>query len=225
MSSYQPKPEHKFTFGMWTVGNVGRDPFGEPVRQALKPLEIVRLLADVGAYGVNLHDNDLLPIDATPAERSRIIAEFRNALKECGLVAPMATTNLFSDPAFKDGAFTANDPKVRALALQKTMHSIDLGVELGAQNKSAASGSARAPANAKRSSLYATKSAHIPGAIAPMSLRPSTAAPPSVANSSASRAVICTAPANSAPLACACRSSSASFKRASSIAWRASSSM
>ncbi len=119
MPSYQPKPEHKFTFGMWTVGNVGRDPFGEPVRQALKPLEIVRLLADVGAYGVNLHDNDLAPVDATPAERSRIIAEFRKALKDCGLVAPMATTNLFSDPAFKDGAFTANDPKVRALALQK----------------------------------------------------------------------------------------------------------
>lgn len=133
MSNFQPGPEHKFTFGMWTVGNMGRDPFGEPVRPALKPLEIVRLLADVGAYGVNLHDNDLVPIDATLADRKRIVADFRNALKQHGLVVPMATTNLFSDPAFKDGAFTSNDPTVRALALQKTMQSIDLGVELGAQ--------------------------------------------------------------------------------------------
>lgn len=133
MSNFQPGPEHKFTFGMWTVGNMGRDPFGEPVRPALKPLEIVRLLADVGAYGVNLHDNDLVPIDATLADRKRIVADFRNALKQHGLVVPMATTNLFSDPAFKDGAFTSNDSKVRALALQKTMQSIDLGVELGAQ--------------------------------------------------------------------------------------------
>ena len=133
MSVFQPRPEHKFTFGMWTVGNMGRDPFGEPVRAALKPLDIVRLLADVGAYGVNLHDNDLVPIDATPADRKRIVADFKNALKQHGLVVPMATTNLFSDPAFKDGAFTSNDPRVRALALQKTMQAIDLGVELGAQ--------------------------------------------------------------------------------------------
>jgi xylose isomerase len=127
-----PKPEHKFTFGLWTVGNTGRDPFGEPVRPALSPVQLVHLLAEVGAYGVNLHDNDLVPIDATPAERDRIVREFRNALRETGLVVPMATTNLFSDPAFKDGAFTANDPRVRAYALQKTMNGIDLGVELGA---------------------------------------------------------------------------------------------
>jgi xylose isomerase len=127
-----PKPEHKFTFGLWTVGNIGRDPFGEPVRPALSPVQLVHLLAEVGAYGVNLHDNDLVPIDATPAERDRIVQEFKNALQETGLVVPMATTNLFSDPAFKDGAFTANDPRVRAYALQKTMKAIDLGVELGA---------------------------------------------------------------------------------------------
>ena len=127
-----PKPEHKFTFGLWTVGNIGRDPFGEPVRPALSPVQLVHLLAEVGAYGVNLHDNDLVPIDATPAERDRIVQEFKNALHETGLVVPMATTNLFSDPAFKDGAFTANDPRVRAYALQKTMKAIDLGVELGA---------------------------------------------------------------------------------------------
>ncbi|MBV9790467.1 MAG: xylose isomerase [Chloroflexi bacterium] len=130
---YTPKPEHKFTFGLWTVGNVGRDPFGEPVRKPLSPVELVHLLAECGAYGVNFHDNDLVPIDATPADRDRIVRDFKAALAETGLVVPMATTNLFTDPAFKDGAFTANDPAVRAYALQKTMRSMDLGVECGAQ--------------------------------------------------------------------------------------------
>ena len=130
---YQPRPEHKFTFGLWTVGNVGRDPFGDPTRSPLSPAELVRLLADVGAYGVNFHDNDLVPIDASRAERDEIVQEFRQALEETGLVVPMATTNLFGDPAFKDGAFTANDARVRAYALQKTMRAIDLGVELGAK--------------------------------------------------------------------------------------------
>ncbi len=131
--SYQPQPEHRFTFGLWTVGNTGADAFGQPVRRKLSPVEIVHLLAEVGAYGVNFHDNDLIPIDATPNERDCIVAEFKQALKETGLVVPMATTNLFNDPAFKDGAFTANDPKVRAYALSKTMRAIDLGVELGAK--------------------------------------------------------------------------------------------
>ncbi|HOA23201.1 MAG: xylose isomerase [Aggregatilineales bacterium] len=130
---YEPKPEHKFTFGLWTVGNIGRDPFGGPVRDPLSPVDLVHLLAEVGAYGVNFHDNDLVPIDATPAERDRIVCEFRDALEATGLVVPMATTNLFTDPAFKDGAFTSNDPKVRAYALQKTMQAMDLGVELGAK--------------------------------------------------------------------------------------------
>ncbi len=130
---YQPKPEHKFTFGLWTVGNVGRDPFGEPVRQQRTPVELVHLLAEVGAYGVNLHDNDLIPIDATPAERVKIVADFKQALTDTGLQVPMATTNLFSDPVFRDGAFTSNDPQVRAYALQKTMQSMDLGAELGAK--------------------------------------------------------------------------------------------
>jgi xylose isomerase len=133
VDSFTPLPEHKFTFGMWTVGNVGRDPFGEPVRNRLTPVEIVHLLAEVGAYGINFHDNDLVPIDATQAERDRIVGDFRKALRDTGLVVPMATTNLFTDPAFKDGAFTANDPRVRAYALQKTMRAIDLGVEVGAK--------------------------------------------------------------------------------------------
>jgi len=130
---YTPRPEHKFTFGLWTVGNPGRDPFGEPVRHVMSPVDLVHLLADLGAYGVNFHDNDLVPIDATPAERDGIVRDFRAALQETGLVVPMATTNLFTDPAFKDGAFTANDPAVRAYAIQKTMRSIDLGVECGAR--------------------------------------------------------------------------------------------
>ena len=130
---YEPSPENKFTFGLWTVGNIGRDPFGEPVRPTLSPVEIVRLLAEVGAWGVNFHDNDLVPIDASAADRDRIVRDFRAALDETGLVVPMATTNLFTDPAFKDGAFTSNDARVRAYALQKTMHAIDLGVELGAK--------------------------------------------------------------------------------------------
>ncbi len=133
MANYQPKPEDKFTFGLWTVGNIGRDPFGGPVRPSISPAEIVHLLAEVGAYGVNFHDNDLVPIDASPVRRNKIVAEFKQALADTGLVVPMATTNLFSDAAFKDGAFTSNDPKVRAYALQKTMQSMDLGVELGAK--------------------------------------------------------------------------------------------
>jgi xylose isomerase len=132
-SAYQPTPADKFTFGLWTVGNLGRDPFGEPVRAPLSPVEIVHLLADVGASGVNLHDNDLVPLDASPTERDQIVRQFQAALAETGLVVPMATTNLFTDPAFRDGAFTANDPAVRAYALQKTMRAIDLGVDLGAQ--------------------------------------------------------------------------------------------
>jgi xylose isomerase len=133
MADYSPKPEHKFTFGLWTVGNIGRDPFGGPVRPTISPVEIVHLLAEVGAYGVNFHDNDLVPIDATPAERDRIVKDFRAALDQTGLKVPMATTNLFSDPIFKDGAFTSNNPKVRAYALQKTMDAIDLGVSFGAE--------------------------------------------------------------------------------------------
>jgi len=132
MAIYQPKPEHKFTFGLWTVGSRGSDPFGSVVRGPKTPAELVYMLAEVGAYGVNFHDNDLIPIDATPAEAEAIKKEFRKALADTGLVVPMATTNLFYDPIFKDGAFTSNDAKVRAYALQKTMRAIDLGVEFGA---------------------------------------------------------------------------------------------
>jgi len=133
MDRYTPKPEDRFTFGLWTVGSIGRDPFGAPVREPKSPAELVRLLAEVGAYGVNFHDNDLIPIDASAAEAEAAKRDFRKALEATGLRVPMATTNLFSDPVFKDGAFTSNSPQVRAYALQKTMRAIDLGVEFGAQ--------------------------------------------------------------------------------------------
>jgi len=130
--NYQPKKEHKFTFGLWTVGNRGRDPFGDATRATLSPITMVKRLSELGAYGVNLHDNDLVPIDATTAERERIVREFKQALDDYGMKVPMATTNLFYDPVFKDGAFTSSDPRVRLYALQKTMRSMDLGAELGA---------------------------------------------------------------------------------------------
>jgi len=133
MTAYTPQPEHKFTFGLWTVGSTGRDPFGGPVRNPKTPAELVYLLGEVGAYGVNYHDNDFIPIDASPAEAETIKKDFRKALEDTGLVVPMATTNLAFDPIFKDGAFTSNDPKVRAYALQKAMKAIDLGVEFGAK--------------------------------------------------------------------------------------------
>ena len=130
---FAPKKEDKFTFGLWTVGNPGRDPFGDPVREPMAPTYIVKMLSQLGAYGVNLHDNDLVPFGASAAERDRIVREFKSALSDHGMQVPMATTNLFGHPVFKDGAFTANDPKVRAFAVQKTMRSIDLGMELGAR--------------------------------------------------------------------------------------------
>jgi xylose isomerase len=133
MSDFTPTPADHFTFGLWTFGNPGRDPFGEPVRPRITPIEGVKRLSALGAYGVNLHDNDLVPIDATAAEQDRIVREFKQALADHGLVVPMATTNLFGDPIFKDGAFTSNEPRVRAYALQKTMRAMDLGVELGAK--------------------------------------------------------------------------------------------
>ncbi|MBK9709298.1 MAG: xylose isomerase [Acidobacteria bacterium] len=129
----QPVKGDKFTFGLWTVGNPGRDPFGEPTRQPITPVTIVKRLSELGAYGVNFHDNDLVPIDATAAERDRIVKDFKTALSDYGMVVPMATTNLFSDPVFKDGAFTSNDPRVRLYTIQKTMRAMDLGAEVGAK--------------------------------------------------------------------------------------------
>jgi xylose isomerase len=129
---FEPRPEHHFTFGLWTVGNRGRDPFGHEVRPPLDPVDSVHRLADLGAFGVNFHDDDLVPPGSTEGERQVILARFRSALDRTGLAVPMATCNLFSHPVFRDGAFTANDGDVRRYALRKTFSAIDLGAEFGA---------------------------------------------------------------------------------------------
>src|ERR1700687_4012677 len=132
-SDYQPRAEYKFSFCLWTVGNRGRDAFGDAVRPHISPIDIVSMLAEVGAWGVNLHDSDLVPINATVAERDRIVRSFKEACEANGIVVPMATVSLFFHPVFRDGAFTANDPEVRAYAVQKTLRAMDLGAELGAK--------------------------------------------------------------------------------------------
>ena len=128
-----PSPEDRFTFGLWTVGNPGKDPFGHETRPPLDPVEAVHRLAEVGAYGVNFHDDDLVPPASTPTQRDEIVKRFRRALDETGLRVPMATTNLFSRPVFKEGAFTANRVEVRRFAVRKALDAIDLGVDLGAE--------------------------------------------------------------------------------------------
>ncbi|MEV4428797.1 xylose isomerase [Streptomyces sp. NPDC049602] len=132
MTDFSPTPEDRFTFGLWTVGWQGRDPFGEATRPALDPVESVERLAALGAYGITFHDDDLIPFGSPDGERDAIVKRFRAALDRTGLVVPMATTNLFTHPVFKDGAFTANDRDVRRFALRKTLRNIDLAVELGA---------------------------------------------------------------------------------------------
>ncbi|MFD5812799.1 xylose isomerase [Streptomyces sp. NPDC127038] len=131
--NYQPTPEDRFTFGLWTVGWQGRDPFGDATRRALDPVETVQRLAELGAYGVTFHDDDLIPFGSSDSEREAHIKRFRQTLDATGLKVPMATTNLFTHPVFKDGAFTSNDRDVRRYALRKTVRNIDLAVELGAE--------------------------------------------------------------------------------------------
>ena len=129
---FVPAPEDRFTFGLWTVGWQGRDPFGDATRPALDPVESVERLAGLGEYGVTFHDDDLIPFGASETERESAVKRFRAALERTGLKVPMATTNLFTHPVFKDGGFTANDREVRRFALRKTIRNIDLAVELGA---------------------------------------------------------------------------------------------
>jgi xylose isomerase len=130
--SFTPRPSDHFTFGLWTVGNRGRDPFGHETRPPLDPVEAVERLSELGAYGVSFHDDDLIPPGSSPAERDAILKRFRAALEATGMQVPMATSNLFSHPVFKDGAFTANDPRIRRHALRKALDAIDLAAELGA---------------------------------------------------------------------------------------------
>ncbi|GAB3455885.1 xylose isomerase [Streptomonospora sediminis] len=133
MNDYQPVPEDKFAFGLWTVGWRGVNTFGEPVRPVLDPVEAVRRLADLGAYGVTFHDDDLIPPGSDAATRAQVIKRFRGALDDTGLAVPTLTTNLFSDPVFRDGGFTSNSRDVRRYAIRKVIRNIDLAAEMGAQ--------------------------------------------------------------------------------------------
>jgi xylose isomerase len=132
VTDYAPTRADKFSFGLWTVGFRGRDPFGEPTRAELDPVRAVHRLAELGAWGITFHDDDLIPFGSEAAERSRVLARFRAALRETGTVVPMVTTNLFTHPVFKDGALTANDRDVRRFALRKVLRNVELAVELGA---------------------------------------------------------------------------------------------
>ena len=127
-----PTPEHKFAFGLWTIGHPGRDPFGDSTRPSIDPVDFIRGLADIGAWGVSFHDDDLMTFGAPESQRRAELDRFKKGLEETGIVCSMATTNLFWHPMFKDGAFTSNDRDVRRLAIQKTLRNLDVAAELGA---------------------------------------------------------------------------------------------
>jgi len=129
----EAKTSDKFTFGLWTVGWQARDPFGDATRAALDPVRTVNELASRGAYGVTFHDDDLIPFGSSDADRAQHIAKFKKALSETGMKVPMATTNLFTHPVFKDGALTSNDRDIRRYAFTKVMRNIELAVDLGAE--------------------------------------------------------------------------------------------
>ncbi len=132
MSAYAPSPQDRFAFGLWTIGHPGRDPFGDATRPPIAPADFVRGLADIGAWGVSFHDDDLMSFGAPESQRRAELDTFIKALDETGIVCSMATTNLFWHPMFKDGAFTSNDREVRRLAIAKTMRNLDVAAELGA---------------------------------------------------------------------------------------------
>ncbi|EAR24262.1 xylose isomerase [marine actinobacterium PHSC20C1] len=129
----QPTPADKFSFGLWTIGYNGADPFGGPTRAPLDVVHGVEKLAELGAYGLTFHDDDLFAFGSTDAERQKQIDRLKQVLSDTGLIVPMVTTNLFSAPVFKDGGFTSNDRGVRRFAMRKAMRQLELGVELGAK--------------------------------------------------------------------------------------------
>jgi xylose isomerase len=133
MADYKATPADKFTFGLWTVGYQARDPFGDATRPPLDPVEAVYRLADLGAYGVTFHDDDLIPFGSEDGARDEHIRRFKDALEKTGMKAPMLTTNLFTHPVFKDGAFTSNDRDVRRFAIRKVMRNVDLAADFGAE--------------------------------------------------------------------------------------------
>jgi xylose isomerase len=129
----QPTREDKFSFGLWTVGWQARDPFGDATRPPIDPIEAVHKLSELGAYGITFHDDDLVPFGSDAHTRDGIIAAFKKALDETGMIVPMVTTNLFTHPVFKDGGFTSNDRTVRRYALRKVLRNMDLAADLGAK--------------------------------------------------------------------------------------------
>ena len=132
MDELSPTPEHRFSFGLWTIGHPGRDPFGDATRPALDPVDFIRGLAEIGAWGVSFHDDDLMSFGAPESQRRAELDRFKKGLEETGIVCSMATTNLFWHPMFKDGAFTSNDRQVRRFAIRKTLRNLDVAAELGA---------------------------------------------------------------------------------------------
>jgi xylose isomerase len=128
-----PTPDDKFSFGLWTIGYNGADPFGGPTRASMDIVHVVEKLAEIGAYGLTFHDDDLFPFGSSDAERQKQIDRLKVALSDTGLIVPMVTTNLFSASVFKDGGFTSNDRAVRRFAMRKAMRQLELGVELGAK--------------------------------------------------------------------------------------------
>jgi xylose isomerase len=131
-TSLTPAPEDRFTFGLWTVGWQARDPFGDATRQALDPAESIARLAELGAYGITFHDDDVMAFAASDEDREAAVKRLRRALDDAGLAVPMVTTNLFTHPVFKEGALTANDRDIRRFALRKVMRNMALAAELGA---------------------------------------------------------------------------------------------
>ncbi len=131
--SLTPTREDRFSFGLWTVGWNAQDQFGSATRPWLDPVESVHKLAELGAAHVTFHDDDVVPFGSDAAERDRILGNFRQALADTGVTVEMVTTNTFSHPMFKDGAFTSNDRQVRRYALRKILRNVDLAAELDAE--------------------------------------------------------------------------------------------
>jgi len=131
--STTPTKADRFSFGLWTIGYNGTDPFGGPTRPDLDVVEAVTRLNDLGAYGLTFHDDDLFAFGSTDAARQKQIDRLKQALADTGVIVPMVTTNLFSAPVFKDGGFTSNDRAVRRFALRKVLRNLDLAAELGAK--------------------------------------------------------------------------------------------
>lgn len=128
-----PTKNDRFSFGLWTVGWAGQDPFGVATRAPLEPVEALHKLAELGAWGVTFHDNDLFPFGADAKTRDAVLSQFRVGLESTGLTVPMVTTNLSTHPIFKEGALTANNRAVRRFALRKLLLNVDLAAELGAE--------------------------------------------------------------------------------------------